>query len=159
MIQTPDHIFTQGNAYRAANYYVTQAANNGLDADNLMGDKKRVLLVGLAPEHARLIHTMNITPEQLVATLNSEVAALKRDGYDVEMLMTDAGETAERVLAARLLATSFDCVMIGAGVRSDPGYFALFEKLINVVHRHAPAAAICFNTRPGDTADAVRRWV
>jgi hypothetical protein len=54
---------------------------------------------------------------------------------------------------------TFDCVLIGAGVRLDPEHFLLFEKLINVVHEHAPTARICFNTNPGDTAAAVMRWV
>jgi hypothetical protein len=48
--------------------------------------------------------------------------------------------------------------MIGAGLRIVPPY--LFEKLINVIHRHAPASTkLCFNTNPADTADAVLRWV
>jgi len=34
----------------------------------------------------------------------------------------------------------------------------LFEKLINLVHEHAPGAKICFNTTPADTAEAVQRW-
>ena len=44
-------------------------------------------------------------------------------------------------------------------VRTIRKYFLLFEKLINVVHEHAPRAKLCFNTNPGDTAEAVRRWV
>ena len=35
----------------------------------------------------------------------------------------------------------------------------LFEKLINVVHEHAPKSRICFNTTPGDTASAVQRCI
>jgi hypothetical protein len=50
--------------------------------------------------------------------------------------------------------------MIGAGVRVAPDHFLLFEKLINLVHRHAPPSVrICFNTHPTDTLAAVRRWL
>jgi hypothetical protein len=50
--------------------------------------------------------------------------------------------------------------MIGAGLRIVPPYFLLFERLINVIHRHAPASTmLCFNTSPTDTAEAVQRWV
>jgi len=35
----------------------------------------------------------------------------------------------------------------------------LFEKLVNVVHEHAPHAKICFNTKPEDTAEGFLRWV
>jgi hypothetical protein len=41
----------------------------------------------------------------------------------------------------------------------NPRSFLLFEKLINVVHANAPQAKMGFNTKPGDTAEAVLRWV
>jgi hypothetical protein len=31
--------------------------------------------------------------------------------------------------------------------------------VLNLVHALAPNARICFNTNPGDTAEAVRRWI
>src|SRR6478609_5322155 len=62
-------------------------------------------------------------------------------------------------LTAEISTGGYDFIMIGAGLRIVPPYFLLFEKLINVVHRHAPAATkVCFNTNPSDTADAVLRW-
>ena len=59
----------------------------------------------------------------------------------------------------KLRSKPYDCVMIGAGIRLAPGNFLLFEKLINAVHANAPQAKLCFNTKPGDTAEAVMRWV
>jgi hypothetical protein len=53
---------------------------------------------------------------------------------------------------------SFDCVLIGAGLHA-PERLLLFEKLLNVVHAHAPTAKICFNTTPADSDEAVQRWV
>jgi hypothetical protein len=50
-------------------------------------------------------------------------------------------------------------VLIGAIVRTIPKNFILFDKLINVVHAHAPQAKLCFNTKPSDTAEAVQRWI
>lgn len=124
-----------------------------------MSEKKRVLIVGLKPECVDFSKTKGLTPEKLMAALNGEIAALNALGYDAGMQMTDAGETAENVVTARLEQERYDCVVIGAGVRTFPEHFLLFEKLINVVHRSAPAAKICFNTGPGDTAAAVQRWV
>ena len=66
-----------------------------------------------------------------------------------------AGPTVERQLAS----VSYDCVVIGGGVRLPPQRLALFEAVINVVHRGAPGAAIAFNTRPEDSADAAARWL
>ena len=33
----------------------------------------------------------------------------------------------------------------------------LFEKVVNVIHKSAPRAAIAFNTKPEDTAEAAAR--
>lgn len=41
-------------------------------------------------------------------------------------------------MRSHLEKTPFDCVLIGAGVRTLTVHFLLFEKLINVVHAHAP---------------------
>jgi hypothetical protein len=79
-------------------------------------------------------------------------------GYEVESCLVDDGATAEAVAARRLDAKSFDCVVIGAGLR-DERHLLLFEKLLNVVHARAPKAKICFNTTPSDTAEAVQRWM
>lgn len=75
------------------------------------------------------------------------------------MCLTDFGETAEAVVQSQLERKQFDCILIGAGVRNNPSNFILFEKLINVVHEHAPEARICFNTMPNDTSEAVKRWL
>lgn len=51
----------------------------------------------------------------------------------------------------------FVCAMIGAGLRVLPEHTVLFEKIINIIHGDAPAAKLCFNTRPDNTPDAVQR--
>ena len=84
---------------------------------------------------------------------------LKALGYDAEHCLTDFGQTAEAVVTAHLKRRQFDCVMIGAGVRTVASNFLLFEKLINVVHEHAPRSKICFNTKPSDTLEALQRWI
>lgn len=33
------------------------------------------------------------------------------------------------------------------------------KQVLNLVHRHAPDAAIAFNRTPSDTFDAARRWI
>ena len=93
------------------------------------------------------------------AALDADKATLVALGYDAELCLTDFGETAGAVVEEQLKRTSYDCVLIGAGVRTVPRHFALFERLINVVHECAPAAKLCFNTRPDDTAEAVKRWI
>ncbi len=121
--------------------------------------KKRVILIGLKPEVVDYSNLPDLTPEKLMTALKVDEAKLNSLGYDAQWCLVDLGETAEIVVIQKLKETTFDCVMIGAGVRTMPDKFLLFEKLINIVHQHAPTARICFNTKPSDTAEAVQRWI
>jgi hypothetical protein len=127
-----------------------------------MTSEKRVLVVGLDP---RLIdfsqpgYPPGMDATKVLAGLKSTEDELTGLGYRVEMCMHDFGDTAEAVVQGQLEQEQFDCIMIGAGVRANPSNLLLFEKLINVVHAHAPHAKICFNTLPSDTAAAVKRWL
>jgi hypothetical protein len=56
------------------------------------------------------------------------------------------------------LSDTYDCILIGAGVRLDPDAFMVFERLINVIHISAPNARLCFNTNPSDIAEAIKIW-
>lgn len=124
-----------------------------------METKKRVIMIGLAPEVVDYSMYPGLTPERLTAQLKADEAGLNAQGYDAEQFFVDRGETAETAVTQKLTQTKYDCVLIGAGVRANPNMFLLFEKLINLVHQHAPSAKICFNTKGSDTAEAIRRWV
>ena len=64
-----------------------------------------------------------------------------------------------RQLSVELASKSYDCVVIGAGVRLPAPRLVVFEAVINAVHKAAPGAAIALNTRPEDSADAAARWL
>lgn len=124
-----------------------------------MSERPNVLIVGLDPAVVDFSRWPGLSEDTLRAALQAEREALAADGYDVSICFLDRGETAERVLVEALVWGRYDAVVVGAGVRRDEEAFLLFERLINIVHRHAGDAAICFNTGPADTAAAVRRWV
>jgi hypothetical protein len=121
--------------------------------------KKSVLAIGIDPAFADFATFPNLTPELIRSYIDAQIEQLRVLGYDVESCLIDLGETAERVAAAALRSKSFDCVVIGAGLRQPAPQLLLFEKIINLVHTLAPAARICFNTDPADTAQAVQRWI
>lgn len=126
--------------------------------------RKSVLIIGLDPElidfsSPEYADFPGLTAAKVMAGLNAAADAMKGIGYDAKLCLTDFGATAEAVVTACLEGHQFDCILIGAGVRTVPGNFLLFEKLINVVHQWAPRAKICFNTKPTDTLDAFKRWV
>ena len=118
-----------------------------------------VLLIGLDPAVVNYERWPGLTAEKLETGLQRDESALNAAGYNAEICFVDHGATAEDAVRSKLSETEFACVLIGAGVRKDDEEFLLFEKLINVVHKHAPRAKICFNTGPTDSVDAVKRWV
>ena len=122
----------------------------------------RILLVGYEPE------TVDFSDPALPPGMSAEkvhagiAVALKQfaeRGWEgaVGFIRPDesAGPAVERLLAAK----HFDCVVIGAGVRLPPRRLTVFEAVINAVHKTAPSAAIAFNTRPDDSAEAAARWL
>ena len=127
-----------------------------------MAAKARVLLLGLDPDIVDYSKSPvpGLTAAKVRAAVEADSAKLQSLGYSVKSLYVDDGKTAEAALTNALEIGEYDCIMIGAGLRIVSPYFLLFEKLINVIHQHAPASTkLCFNTTPMDTADAVQRWV
>ena len=123
---------------------------------------KKVLIIGIDP---KLIDVNFATTTGWDANRVKEVAQeannkLMELGYEVQNCLVDLRETAESVVSDALTRENFECIMIGAGVRIPPQHTVLFEKIINAVHQKAPPSSkICFNTNPGDSAEAVLRWV
>lgn len=118
----------------------------------------RVLTIGIIPELVDFSALPGLTAEKVHAGIKAQLEAFKEQGIDAVSCQVDLGETAEQVARAALEASTYDVVVIGAGLRLAPAYHLLFELLINVVHAHAPSAKIAFNTQPSDTLDAIRRW-
>jgi hypothetical protein len=120
---------------------------------------KKILLVGLLPEVVDFSSMPDLTAKKLRTSLRTQERDLCDMGFDAKWCLVDRGETAEAVVRSALEASAYDVVLIGAGVRTIPAQFGLFEKLVNIVHQHATTAKICFNTKPDDTSDAVLRWI
>jgi hypothetical protein len=121
--------------------------------------KKTVLAIGIDPALVDFTAMPQFTPEMFRSYIDAQIERVRGMGYDVTSCLIDLGDTAEAVTAEALKSGNFDCVLIGAGLRQPPERLLLFEKIINLIHRLAPTASICFNTTPADTAEAVLRWV
>jgi hypothetical protein len=126
--------------------------------------KPSVLVIGFDPtlldfSSPDLAAFPGLDAPKVMHALKGDQASLQALGYEVELALIDLGATAEAVVLERLRARPFDCILIGAGVRTAASHFLLFERLINLLHANAPQARLCFNTNPSDTAAAVQRWV
>lgn len=119
---------------------------------------KKVLMVGWHPSVVDYAKYPGLTPERLEGALRADEAALNAAGYAAEIGFIRDGETATDQVAEALAQTTYDVVLIGAGVRKDDDHFLIFEKLVNLVHAAAPGAKIAFNTGPTDSEVAIRRW-
>ena len=127
-----------------------------------MTNEKSVLVVGLDPaliDFSQPGYPPGMSTAKVLAGMKSSEDELTRLGYSVQTCLTDFGDTAVAVVQTQLKRKRFDCVLIGAGVRTNPSHLMLFEQLINVVHEHAPQAKLCFNQLPSDIAEAVKRWL
>ena len=117
-----------------------------------------VLALGLDPAVVDMPNAPGLTPELVRSFIDAQLERLRAGGYEVVSCLVDGGETADAVTRACLAAHRFDGVLIGAGLRA-PERVLLFERLLNLVHAHAPAARICFNTTPADSLEAAQRWL
>ena len=120
----------------------------------------RILLLGYDPETVDFSDPA-LPPGMSVEKVRAGIAvALKQfadRGWESDLCFIRPDDTAGPTVERQLAATHYDCVVIGAGVRLPPRGLALFEVVINAVRNAAPGAAIAFNTRPDDSADAAAR--
>ncbi|MBV1938537.1 hypothetical protein KUF83_18475 [Streptomyces sp. BV286] len=91
--------------------------------------------------------------------LDAELARFGEHGIDAAMTLVVFDETAEPTLVASLTERPWDVVVVGGGIRKAEQLFLLFEQIVNLIRRHAPQAAIAFNTSGGDSVEAAQRWL
>lgn len=82
-------------------------------------------------------------------------------GVGVETCLIGLGGSTdvEVVVGEALRAHSWECVTVGGGLRHSDDQVELLEQVINLIRRHAPDAAIAFNSTPANTYDAAARWL
>lgn len=122
----------------------------------------RVLLVGYDPETVDFSDPAlppGMTAEKIHAGIAVAVKQFAERGWESDLCYIRPDETAGPAVERQLASKTYDCVVIGGGVRLPARRLVIFEAVINAVHKAAPGAAIAFNTRPDDSADAAARWL
>lgn len=123
---------------------------------------KRVLFVGQKPE------TVDFTDPSLPPGFNADKinegiriaqAKVTERGWDADLCMIAPDDAGIAMLVAQLAKATYDCAVVGGGLRLPPKSLQFFERVVNAIHKGAPKAAIAFNTRPEDTAEAAARWI
>lgn len=122
----------------------------------------RVLFVGQQPEMVDVSDPAippGFNAEKIHAGIAIAMTKMAERGWQADPSMIPPDETAGLVLEKQLATTTYDCVVIGAGIRLPPKSLWLIETAINAVRKAAPNASIAFNTRPEDTVEAAARWL
>ncbi|GIH94229.1 hypothetical protein ACFFMN_06175 [Planobispora siamensis] len=114
----------------------------------------RVLVIGLDPAKIQ-----GWDPEPIQAAMARGRARFDDHNLEADWCLVTLDDDPEGTIARALTRTDYGCVVIGGGIRKHEPLLELFEKVINLVHRHAPGAAIAFNDSPEDCADAALRWL
>jgi hypothetical protein len=120
----------------------------------------RILFVGQKPETVDFSDPAlppGFDAEKINAGIAVAMEKIKERGWQGDTCMITPDSAGSAMLEKALKGSTYDCVVIGGGLRIPPKGLALFEAVVNIVHRAAPKAAIAFNTRPEDTADAAAR--
>jgi len=115
----------------------------------------QVLVIGLDPY--RVPGPWN--PKPVADAIAIGMAALADRGFQAEACLVglDGSDDVEARVTIALQARSWDCVIVGGGIREPEEQLELFESIISLIRRHAPRAAIAFNQTPRDLADTAAR--
>ena len=120
----------------------------------------RILFVGQKPETVDFSDPSlppGFDADKIKAGIAVAEQKIAERGWQGETCMITPDEAGQAMLEQQLKGAAYDCVVIGGGLRIPPKGLALFETVVNIVHKAAPGAVIAFNTKPEDTADAAAR--
>jgi hypothetical protein len=148
-----------GHGYNPADHTRTGIGKTHANDEGLM---TRILLIGYDPETVDFSDPAlppGMAAEKIHAAIAVAMKQFAERGWEADVGFIRPDETAGPTVERQLASATYDCVVIGAGVRLPSPRLAIFEAVINAVHKAAPGVAIAFNTRPDDSADAAARWL
>jgi hypothetical protein len=122
----------------------------------------RVLFVGQLPEtvdYSDPALPPGLNAQKIQAGIDLAAAKMAERGWLGEICNIAPNDDGIATLEKQLASATYDCVVVGAGLRLPPKGLLMFENVVNSIHKVAPDSAIAFNTRPEDTAEAADRWV
>jgi hypothetical protein len=120
------------------------------------------LFVGQAPDTVDFTDPAlppGFNAAKIQAGIDLAAAQFEERGWAGDLCMIAPDDAGIAMLEKQLAGATYDCVVIGGGMRLPPKGLAVFERVVNVIHKGAPGSTIAFNTHPEDTADAAARWL
>jgi len=111
-----------------------------------------VLLIGLDPRKIP-----GFDPAQVELAIAIGHKRFADAGIEVDTCLVEISADARAIIAAALQAKPYGVVVVGGGIRKPDDVVDLLEDVIELIRRHAPQAAIAFNTNPTTSLDAAQR--
>ena len=102
--------------------------------------RKSVVTFGLDPSNVDYSKFPGLTKEGINQGVVDSLNKLKELGFDAENVYVKV-KSAEDTVRKALKSKKYDCVLIGAGVRTTE--FLLFEQLVNIAHELQPGGKDC----------------
>jgi hypothetical protein len=124
---------------------------------NTSAPEPRVLVIGFDPYRV----PGPWDPTAVADAVAAGMARFAEAGIGAETCLfgLDGSDDIEAVVTDALDSRPWEVVVIGGGIRKPEELLDLFERVVNLVRRHAPDAAIAFNSSPSDTLEAAARWL
>ncbi len=121
-----------------------------------------VLFVGEIPESVDFSDPdlpPGLDAKKIRAGIKAAMQQMSERGWQADLCLVEPDDRARAELERQLAEKSYDCVVLGGGLRVPRKNLTLFETLVNTVCKFGCGASIAFNTQPENTADAAARWL
>ena len=117
----------------------------------------QVLVIGLDPYRM----SGGFDPEPVARAIEFGMSNLVEHGVGAQSCLfgLDGRDNPEDVVTNALRAQTWECVIIGVGLRKAEAELELFERIVNLVRQNAPGAAIAFNATVPEFYEAAARWI
>ena len=119
--------------------------------------RPRVLVIGLDPYRV----PGPWDPAPVAEAIARGMQGFAEAGVDAESCLVglDGSDDIDAVVTRALEGRRWDVILVGGGIRKAEELLEVFERIVNLVHRCAPEAAVAFNATPDDIVAAAERWL
>ena len=122
----------------------------------------RVLVIGYAPDAVDFTDPLmppGLDEARVAEGIKRDVQLMHDRGWEAEHLPIRSDGSLRDDILDRLADKTFDCIVIGAGVRMTTKHVPDFEQVIDAVRHGAPRTPIAFNASPDSSGDTAARWL
>lgn len=122
----------------------------------------RILVIGYAPDAVDLTDPAippGLDQAKVAEGIERDLRLMRDRGWEAEHLPIRANASLRQTVLDHLAGTTYDCIVIGAGVRMTTKHVPEFEIVVNAVRDAAPGTPIAFNASPDSSGEAAARWL